>query len=277
MTSFGLYPRLLFVALAFAALSPASAAVPEDEMARLLRDQPLPFEYRCSAPLTRKFRIEDHTTARHLGRRVDEWKQCVTDYSARLQSFVNLEHADSAGPAARMSAEQKERYRAALDKRARAEIAAIQPKANATVALINDAYADFGSRISELGYPEEEFEKIVKRFDDLVYDCVAPEPITARDQGFLRMAFFKASDEFLHCGRAWEYRAARFNELASQGKRGGFASQKEFDTMSADQQERFVALLSRAYTMTVVLYGKQREHDEQAHQVALEQARRSNP
>src|SRR5690606_6458859 len=176
----------IFLVPAFLACSPAVAALPEAEMDRLLRDQPLPFEYRCPAPLTRVLRIEDHETARQLERQVDAWPRCLADFSRKLGAYVGMELPEAATPAGGMSTEQRSRYRAALDQRARAALAAIRPQANATAALVNETFRDFNSRIPELGYSEEDFQKIARRFDELEDDRVAPGAIPARVQGIYR-------------------------------------------------------------------------------------------
>lgn len=276
MTKTGLLARVLFVALALSPLAPATAALPEAEMTRLLRDQPLPFQYECTAPLTRKFRIEDHETAKRIDQLKRQWRQCVGEFNKTLLGFVALELEASAAPAAGMSAEQRSRYQDALRARVKAELEVLKSSLQASAALVNEAITDFNSRIGEMGYPEEEFQKVVKRFDALEYHCAAPEPISAKVQGLARLGFYNESSDFLYCGRAWEHRAAEFLEMASQGRHDGLASPKEYQTMSIEQRKRFDALVSRAQTKTIEASIRKRERAEAEHAKVLEKVKRSD-
>lgn len=245
MPHLALFARSLVALAALALATPVSAAIPDADMQRLLKNPRIPFQYECSAPLTRKFRIENHAAAAQLRKGIESWQACVDAYNARIQAFVALELTDSPGLVAAMSAEQKERYRAALVEVAKAELALLRPRVEAARALMNDAVDDYNSRSAGMGFTDAEFQKIADRFDAYEYDCKPPDPTDAEIGGARRQVFLSLSNRFDECSEASARRTKRFQQAG--GDRAAVVPDSEYDRMTPEQQERIDYLMSTMY------------------------------
>lgn len=214
-------------------------------MQRLLEDAQIPFRYECSAPLTKKYRIEDHATAAYLKPRIEAWQECVGEYSARLKAFVMLEITDFPELVASMSPEQRQRYQQALDKVVRAELAVLKPRVEATRVILSDAVDDYNRRSSGMGFTDAEFEKIAARFDRYEYDCELPDPTDAEIGGTRRQLFIYHSRQFDNCSETWDLHLKRFKENGAD--RSAIVPDVEYDRMTPEQQERIDHLMSRMH------------------------------
>lgn len=243
MPRLGLLVQALAVLVASAFAAPVTAAISDADMQRLLKDPQIPFRYECTAPLTKKYRIEDHATAAYLKPRIELWQECVGEYSARLEAFVMLEITDFPELVANMSPEQRQRYQEALDKAVRAEVAVLKPRVEATRKILSDAVEDYNRRSSSMGFTDREFQTIVARFDSYEYDCELPDPTDGEIGGARRQTFVYESGRFDKCSETW---ASHIKHFRNNGAgRSAIVRDAEYDRMTPEQQERIDYLVSR--------------------------------
>ncbi len=258
---------LALAALALASL--ASAAISDADMERLLKNPRVFFAFECRPPVTLKFRIEDHTTAAQLKRKIDDWKECVRDYDAQMRAFVELEWTEFPALVERMSEEQRERYRKAVAEAADAELAVVGPRVEETSTLLNEIVVEYRRRASSIRLTDVEFAKIEARFARYQYDCERPNPEEYDLSEKYRGLFLSEGDRFEVCSSNW-YRDAEAL-LKNGGNRAAVVSDAEYAVMTPDQKERIDYLVSTAYVVQIPLGKKMRREALDAHREIVDE------